>query len=242
MTILEGLKLDLPKAEIVQMVATGLGGGNNTAPYFTVVQRHSLATAAAFTPTAHSSPYKPVPAGGIEAIAAGTEGLKASYFAGTELAGEPTLVRLDYAVNFHFFALGPDPTRFRNGTFSVRWEGVITPDATVDGALLQLILCHGSDCIHNVNPAAPKDLGGRVYLDGACVVDAWKPGGKMTSQPVNLTRGVSRHIVIEYFQGEATGNEGIALQWSLLPSIVPGGNKNSATTIEQAAAEVSTGK
>jgi hypothetical protein len=26
-----------------------------------------------------------------------------------------------------------DPTRFRNGTFCVRWEGTVTPDTTVQG-------------------------------------------------------------------------------------------------------------
>jgi hypothetical protein len=71
----------------------------------------------------------------------------------------PTLVRLDYAVNWHFFGVGPDPTRFRNGSFSTRWEGEVTPDATVTGALLQLILSHG----HPGAPVSPKDMGGRVY-------------------------------------------------------------------------------
>ena len=27
-----------------------------------------------------------------------------------------------------------DPTRFRSGTFCVRWEGMLIPDTTVDGA------------------------------------------------------------------------------------------------------------
>ena len=46
----------LPDAEVVHEMGTGLGGGDANTPYFTVVQRHSLSTAEAFTPTAHPSP------------------------------------------------------------------------------------------------------------------------------------------------------------------------------------------
>jgi hypothetical protein len=228
-TILEGLKVALSHADVVQMVGTGIGGGS---PFWTVVQRHSFTTDAAFTPTAHPSPYTHVGVGGVDPVSKGVQGLKASYFAGTNFEGEPQLVRLDCAVNFHFFGLGPDPTRFRNGTFSVRWEGVITPDADVEGALLQMFLCHGHIC------GAPGDLGGRVFLDGELVVDAWSGKSNTTSTPINFVRGASRNIVVEYFQAAATGDEAVALQWSLIPSTVPGGNPDSSTTIAAAAKQV----
>jgi hypothetical protein len=126
-TILEGLKLQFPAADVTHIVGTGitgkgktcgqgpcLGGGEGGAsanlPFWTAVQRHSLSLSAAFSPTAPSSPYKP-DAAAPTSLPAGAQGLRASYFNGTALAGEAVLTRLDFAPNFHFFALGPDPFR-----------------------------------------------------------------------------------------------------------------------------------
>jgi hypothetical protein len=73
----------------------------------TVVQRHSYSLGAAFSPTAPSSPYRNNSAIPKSPLPATTQGLRASYFAGTDCTGSPVLTRLDYAINFHYFALGP---------------------------------------------------------------------------------------------------------------------------------------
>ena len=185
-------------------------------PFWTVIQRHSLSLGAEFSPTAPSSPYKPDSAT-PKSLPAGAEGLKASYFKGRTVATAPTapaiFTRRDYAPNFHFFALGPDPFRFRNGSFSVRWEGVLTPDATVEGGLFNIGLGKS-----RFGTTAPAGLGGRLYADGKLVVDAWRSGASTVSSPFNFVKGKPIKIKLEYFQDSTDGNPSVALLWSLLPS------------------------
>ena len=151
-TILEGLKLAFPDATVTRSVGTGITGydgpilgphtqmetnkanQNGIDPFWTVIQRHSFSLASDFSPTMPSSPYKNLSTT-PKLLPAGTQGLQATYFANTDCSGEPVMTRLDFAPNFHWFALGPHPVRMRNGTFCVRWEGVITPDTTVQGAI-----------------------------------------------------------------------------------------------------------
>jgi hypothetical protein len=58
--------------------------------------------------------------------------------------------------------LGPDPTRFRSGTFCVRWEGVITPDTTVKGGKFQIGLGKS-----RFTGKTPDGMGGRLWVGGA---------------------------------------------------------------------------
>ena len=65
----------------------------------------------------------------------------------------------------------------RTGTFSVRWEGTLVPDATVGGttgtggALFSIGLGKS-----RFTYASPSGMGGRLFLDGKKVVDAWEAG------------------------------------------------------------------
>ena len=228
-TILEGLKIALPEAHVTfalgcGLVDTSVGG---ELPFWSVIQRHSFTVGTGgFVPTAPSSPYQPdgvVP----KTVPASAQGLKASYFPGTTPQGSPVLTRLDSAPNFHYFALGPDPTRMRNGTFSVVWEGLLTPDSTVKGALFNLGLGKS-----RFNGKAPSGMGGRLYLNGKLVVDAWKNGSSTQSGPVDLAWGKKIEVRIEYFQSSTDGNPSVALQWSLLPSSAcsPGSSSSPPTS------------
>ena len=229
-TILEGLKRVYGSASITQAVGTGLV--STVAPYYTVVQRHSFSVASEFSPTAPSSPYAPTAAKPLK-IAADAPGLRARYYSNTNCSGTPVITRLDYAVNWHFFALGPDPSRLRSATFSVRWDGKITPDATVSGAQFNIELCHGHSC------GTPSDMGARLRVNGQLVIDAWQVergddavvGKKTVSGPINIVRGVPLAIEFDYWQAGSTGDPAVALQWSLLPA-----GSNSTTTISDTAA------
>ena len=128
-------------------------------------------------------------------------------------------------------------TRFRNGTFSVRFTAKLTPDATVKGALFNLITCTGHSC-----PATggAKGQGTRLWIDGKQVVDNWRNVNASTavSQPVDLTKGKSMDIIVEYYQASTSGNPSVLLQWSLL-STTQGPNTDSADSIAKAAATAS---
>ena len=114
----------------------------------------------------------------------------------------------------------------RATNFSVRWEGLLTPDATaVGGGGLRANPCAVSKC-----PAA--GVGARVWLDGSLVIDAWEGGENATvSCAVDWERGVARHIVIEYFQTDGSLSPSFFLQWSLLSA-----NQTAAQSIAEAVA------
>lgn len=213
-TILEALKLSF--GHVTFSVGTGITADHG--PYWTVVQRHSYSVGKAFAPTSSPSPYKPDSATPA-VVPEGSQGLKASYYPNTNLSGSPVLVRQDFAANFHYFGLGPDPTRMRGGTFSVRWEGHITPLTTVEGGQFNVLLCHGHSC------GAPAGLGAQLLVDGRLVVDAWGSSvgeGETTrstvSPPLNFTRGQSMAVELRYWQANTSGSPSVALQWSLLPA------------------------
>ena len=69
--------------------------------------------------------------------------------------------------------LGPDPTRFRSGTFCVRWEGVITPDTTVKGGKFQIGLGKS-----RFTGKTPDGMGGRLWVGGAENALFWSSIGK----------------------------------------------------------------
>ena len=213
-TVVQALKQLLPAATVTYAPASNLfcakqtDGAMLNTPLWTTVQSHSLSLADAFTPTAPSIPFHndtaPVP------LAAGTRGLQATYFGTTNLTA-PVLSRLDAAPNFHWFALGPDFVRMRNASFSVRWEGIITPDATVRAGGLRANPCIGSTC-----PPTSGVVGARVFLDGILVIDTWNGNSTAVSATVDWVRGVGRSIVIEYWQASSRDNPSFFLQWSML--------------------------
>eukprot|EP00039_Didymoeca_costata_P020732 m.342240 g.342240 ORF g.342240 m.342240 type:complete len:962 (-) comp21136_c0_seq1:76-2961(-) len=211
-TILEGLKQEFPDADVSYIVGAGILSGID---YWTAVQRHSLSVSEEFEPTAPSVPYKKAPE--YKVVKQGMQGLKAEYFANTDFKGVP-MTRLDYAPNFHYIDLGPDPIRLPNGTFSVRWTGLLTPDSSVKGAKLQCNTCQGHFC----TPTGSKQANCTITLDGS----KYTPGTKF-----DLERGHSVKIQIEYWQ-QSSQSSSVFLQWCLLPDIP--NNVNSNATIQQA--------
>lgn len=121
-----------------------------------------------------------------------TAGLLGSYYGGTnfeQYAGS----RRDPDVNFNFGAT-PFPGLSAQ-SFSVRWEGRITPVNT-----------------ENKTFVVDHDDGVKVWVDGNLIIDQWSTLGTHSSSPVALTGGTPYTIKIEYRQ--FTGPAYCNLKWN----------------------------
>ena len=245
-TIVEGLKTQRKndggtKTTVTYAVGTGINGGDANIPYWNAVQRHNLRVKKIFKPNAPSNPYKPnkmIP----KYIPRGVNGLKAEYYDNIQLTGNPILTRRDAAINFHWFELGPDPTRLPSGTFSVRWSGILNADSNVQGALMNAMVCRGKNC-PSVGGIPGGTSGARVWWNDTLIIDNWGQGKSKIqtnwssiSIPIDINQGEDVSLIVEYFQKSSDGNPCFALQWSLL-STTDGNtnNTNSETSIASAA-------
>ena len=109
-------------------------------------------------------------------------GLKAEFFAGISLAGEPLARRIDPAVDFLWGEDSPAPGVPKDN-FSVRWRG--TYRAARSG---------------NFEIAVRSDDGSRVFFDGKLLLDDWTDHAPVTHRiPVQLEAGRDYEVTIEYF-------------------------------------------
>lgn len=140
-------------------------------------------------------PFAPIPTAALR-TPDGRPGLRAEFFNGTELKGEPILSRDDALLDFNWIDGAPDPKVPANH-FSARWTGTLVPPKT------------GAYTI-----AATADDGVRVFVDGKRLIDDWSEHAARTaSATVNLTGGQPVPIVVEYM--EMAGQASIALGWRL---------------------------
>ena len=115
--------------------------------------------------------------------AKGQHGLKAEYFANTELSGAPVLTRVDPNVNFTWSFNGVNAALKQN--YSVRWTGVLVPRESGD----YLLGFTGQD-------------GYRVWVDDKMQAEDWtahRPS-TTTTAPIHMEAGKSYKLKIEYFQ------------------------------------------
>jgi beta-glucosidase len=125
----------------------------------------------------------------------GQPGVKAEYFKGMELAGEPAVTRVDPSINFNLDEDTP-VAEVGGENFSARWTGFLTPTET---GKYQFGL-NGDD-------------GYRVWLDGKPVVDEWsKKGASTRTATVELEKGHKYPFKVEYFQN--TGGAVARLVWA----------------------------
>ena len=95
---------------------------------------------------------------------------------------------------------------FPESAFSAVWEGYLTPDCTVEGAMFQL--------------KARGHMQYAMYLDGKLVLNGTESGGdppaSSYSTPVDITQGKKMKFKFEYAQPDNTGGHpAFSLQWSL---------------------------
>jgi beta-glucosidase len=142
-------------------------------------------------------------------------GLRAQYFNGRELRGEPVLTRIDSRVDFRWYrgaptdelvARGELPADRALGTddFSIRWTGKLLPP--VSGEYEFTVT--GND-------------GVRLLVDGKKVLEEWSDTSvaRATSGKVVLEAGRSYDLTLEYF--EAIRDAEIRLGWRLPGSGTP---------------------
>ena len=155
-TILEGIRKRFPQSKIVYVQGTGLVGPAT----------------------------KAVPADALYTDASRTEhGLRAEYFANTELGDPPVLSRTDRTVDFDWGDSGVSPQMLKN--YSVRWTGVFVPPESGDYS----IGFTGQD-------------GYRLWFDGDLVAEDWtmhRPASTQTKR-MHLEKDRGYPVKVEYFQ------------------------------------------
>lgn len=128
------------------------------------------------------APWKS-PADGMELIEGKNfpGGLKAEYFSGTSLGGEPK-VRTEQWVNFEPVNQAPDPF-LPQSPLSIRWTGKLRPDVS-------------GEYVFNF----ANDDGARLYLDGKMLIDSWQGHAVRTdSAAVYLEAGREYDFKAEYY-------------------------------------------
>ena len=109
------------------------------------------------------------------------EGLKAEYFNGMELAGEPK-VRKDEWINFEPNNQAPDPF-LPEMPLSIRWTGTLRPSVTGEYEI-----------------SFTSDDGCRLFIDGELIIDAWNGHSvRSDNATLHLEAGRNYRIVAEYW-------------------------------------------
>ncbi len=112
----------------------------------------------------------------------GGVGLRGEYFNNIDLTNL-TLTRIDPQIDFTWNGAAPDPL-IDADTFSVRWTGCVTPEFSETYTFYVEI-----------------DDGGRLWVDGALVIDSWvDQGPTVHAGSIALTAGQPVDIVMEYYE------------------------------------------
>ena len=155
-TILAGLRKRFPHSHVIYAEGTGLIGPVTRA----------VPAAALFTNKSRTR-----------------HGLKAEYFSNNKLEGDPVLTRIDKTVDFRWGTSGVSAQLLQN--YSVRWTGVLVPQASGD----YVLGFSGQD-------------GYRLWLDGKMIAEDWTTHRPATveTRELHLIQNHSYAIKIEYFQ------------------------------------------
>ncbi len=121
-------------------------------------------------------------------------GWRGEYYANATLSGQPVLVRDDAAVNFDW-GLGSPAPGIPADNFSARWMRTVS----LTGGTYRFF--------------ARADDGVRVWVDGALIIDQWRPSsGQTHSTAIGLSSG-AHQIRVEYY--EASQYASIAVWWEM---------------------------
>ena len=112
-------------------------------------------------------------------------GWYAEYFNNVDLSGDPALTRVEPKIDFDWGDGSPDP-QIQVDHFSARWTANYTASSTG---------------LHKFS--ATVDDGVRLYIDGTLVMDAWADHVGTTSSSVEMVKGKSYELRVEYH--ETTG-------------------------------------
>jgi hypothetical protein len=142
--------------------------------------------------------YDETKIGTATAPGAALQGLRASYFNGSSLAGRPIAVRNDASIDATW--TGAPATGVNADNFSVRWSGNLNVTAASDTTYVFSTLAGG---------------GSRLVIDGVQAIDKWT--GQTTaaaecSPPIRLTPG--KHRIAVEFHDTGSGTADVHLRWT----------------------------
>ncbi len=124
------------------------------------------------------------------------DGLRGTYFQGTQLMGTPLLTRIDQTVNFNWGGGSPAPGVVPNDQFSVRWEGLV--EARSD-ELYTFYVTH--------------DDGARLWVNDQLIINNWTDHAAIEdSGSIALQLGQRYSIRLEFY--ENGGDASATLAWS----------------------------
>ncbi len=121
-------------------------------------------------------------------------GWRGEYYANATLSGQPALIRDDSAINFDW-GLGSPAPGIPADNFSARWMRTVS----LTGGTYRFF--------------ARADDGVRVWVDGALIIDQWRPSsGQTHSTAIGLSSG-AHQIRVEYY--EASQYASVAVWWEM---------------------------
>lgn len=123
-----------------------------------------------------------------------TDFWRAEYYRGTTLNGAPVLVRSEADINYNWGESSPAPALLGVDRFSARWQRTLNLPAGT----------------YHFNMTV--DDGGRLWLDGRLLIDAWQVQSPRTYTADVYLPGQSVTVRMEYF--ENTGGAVARLRWS----------------------------
>ncbi|MBX2997234.1 MAG: hypothetical protein KF893_01895 [Caldilineaceae bacterium] len=123
------------------------------------------------------------------------EGWMAEYFNNMNLTGDPVAVRDEAEIRMNLGPGSPMTGTVNADNFSVRWTR-------------ELDLPAG-----NVEFSMRVDDGGRLFVDGERIIDAWRPQGPTTYTATVQHEGGALEVIMEYF--ERTGFAVAELRWNV---------------------------
>lgn len=186
----------------------GLNSGQQVSRAFRVLrsakEAGSAVVAATDTPAADETDLTPIASGQVadQPLAQEGDAWTAEYFANPDLAGQPALVRNDPDPNLDWGEGSPIPGVIPADGFSVRW----TRTVAFNPGLYRFVLT--------------SDDGGRLYIQGETVIDAWQDPASQTHTADQALAGGLYQVVIEH--RDLTGTARSLFGWTPLTAPTPG--------------------
>ncbi|MBN2443242.1 MAG: glycoside hydrolase family 9 protein [Spirochaetales bacterium] len=137
----------------------------------------------------------PTPSPGPTALPGTGNGLKGSYYSGTNF-GTLVMTRTDARIDFNWGGGAPENSGLSSDGWSVRWEGELEPVYTDTYTLYE-----------------NSDDGCRVFINNQAVIDEWNDGAaEEKSGTISLNAGQRYPFRVEFF--ENGGDASITVSWS----------------------------
>jgi len=187
----------LPAGLTMNAASGAISGTPSTAGTSTVVVAATDAAGARATSSSTLTVTSAVPAG----CPLNPTGWRGEYYTNITLTGSPALCRDDASIDFSW-GYGPPAATIPSDNFSVRWTRTQTFAAGTYTFTMG------------------TDDGGRLYIDGALVLDRWRDQSYPSPEPtvVRAIAAGAHTIVMEHY--ERGGIAAAMLDWAIVPASI----------------------